>query len=229
MSQSPTLARQPSFSRLVRQKSSKASLRDAAAAAATPLSRLRNKFFAVKATQNESGTEVDVLEISDRDPEAEDMSLVSSPDRSNSMRLKFKESGSGAASSRTDEYLRKALQSASLKRSNTLPYTPPPPSSYSPPPQMLRTSYSDKPLPPSPGSSSNTMALTKVSRSSNTTTNGSTRFILAVDPDWDPAVGEATLFIFPQDEQDLHGGIDRITLEEIWNGFFPGVEMGSWG
>lgn len=43
--------------------------------------------------------------------------------------------------------------------------------------------------------------------------------ILAIDPGWDPSKGDATVYVFPQDETDE--GRDVVTPEEILEGFFP--------
>ncbi|TCD70200.1 hypothetical protein EIP91_004380 [Steccherinum ochraceum] len=216
--QSPTQPPPPTGR--LRSKGSMSSLREAAA---TPLSRLRNKFFAVKATQNESGTEVDVLEISHPSSPTEDLFLSPSPHRNTSLKLKLKSPNSSSPAlhkERRDEYLRKALQSASIKRSNTLPITP-----FTPHTTTLRALQpppTTKPLPPSPSTSEKSSQSSPSSRFPDNAEWCSPRFILAVDPDWDPASGEATLFIFPQEEEDLQGDVDCVTLEEIWNGFFPG-------
>ncbi|KAJ3491760.1 hypothetical protein NLI96_g447 [Meripilus lineatus] len=48
-------------------------------------------------------------------------------------------------------------------------------------------------------------------------------FILAVDPEWRPNRGEATLYIFPQDHGQ--GDCDRISMEEILAGFYPDSDI----
>jgi len=216
----------PTSSKLLKPKGSKSSLRDAAVAASTPLSRLRNKLFAVKAFQSGSRTHVDVFEFSHTSPVSDVFDLSSPPEHDASLRVSSKgPSAPGVPpflhKERPDLYLRQALQSSSFQRP-PLPYTP----QFS----HIRTPtiIISKPLPPSPPHSereSGSLAMTKSSQT-ETVEWCSPRFILAVDPEWDPTTGEATLFIFPQDAEDLQGEADCVTLEEIWNGFFPGFELG---
>ena len=83
----------------------------------------------------------------------------------------------------------------------------------------IRQIFPNTPSPRSP------VVVEKPKRSSDTTESQPAAFILAVDPDWHPHRGEATMYIFPQDLEQC--GCDYISLEEIVAGFFPDSDNDS--